>query len=54
MKFMVLYRKYFPDEESARKTLKKLPAVLVAGAKIQGEWDADTVFFCQSCVLDFW
>lgn len=47
LKFMILYGKYFPDEKSARRTLKKLPAVLVAGAKIQGEWDADTVFFAN-------
>ncbi|MBW2359213.1 MAG: AAA family ATPase [Deltaproteobacteria bacterium] len=38
LKFMVLYRKYFPDEKSARRTLKKLPAVLVAGAKIRGDY----------------
>jgi len=47
LKFMVLYRKYFPDEESARRMLKKLPAALVAGAKIQDEWDEDTVFFAN-------
>jgi general secretion pathway protein A len=45
LKFMVLYRKYFQDEESARRVLKELPAELVAGAKIQAEWDEDTVFF---------
>jgi general secretion pathway protein A len=47
LKFMVLYRKYFPDEESARRMLKELPSELVAGAKIQAEWDEGTVFFAN-------
>lgn len=47
LKFVVLYRKHFPDEESARKVLNELPAKLVSGAKILAEWDEDTVFFAN-------
>ncbi len=47
LKFMVLYGKYFPDEQSARRTLRELPAELVEGAKIQAEWDEGTVFFAN-------
>lgn len=47
LKFMVLYRKYFPDKQSARRALRKLPAKLVAGAKLQTGWDEDTVFFAN-------
>lgn len=47
LKFFVLYKKHFSDEESARKMLEELPGELVTKARIQAEWDEDTVFFAN-------
>ncbi len=47
LKFMILWKRCFTDEQSAQKTLKRLPSSLVSGAKIQAKWAKDTVFFAN-------
>lgn len=47
LRFEVLYKRNFPDEESARERLKELPAGLMAGAKVHTGWGEDTVFFAD-------
>lgn len=45
MKFTVLIRHYFTDEEITYSILNKLPEEIFSKAKIVDAWDSDTVFF---------
>jgi general secretion pathway protein A len=45
LKFAIIIKAFFADEESAEISLKKLPSIISSGAKIISKWDDDTVFF---------
>lgn len=47
IRFIIVYKGYFPDEISARNSINELPPTLVSGAKILTEWGLDTVFFAN-------
>lgn len=47
LKFVILLKEYFSDEESARNTLKQLPPGLVPDAQVLAGWEEDTIFFAK-------
>ena len=47
LKFLIVQKQPFPDEEAAREGLQRLPPGLIHRARILAEWDEDTVFFAD-------
>lgn len=47
LRFHIVLKKIFADEEAAQKSLKALPTELAVGMKILSNWGADTVFFAD-------
>jgi len=47
LRFKILLKDYFADEESARSSLKGLAVAVASGAKVLAEWDGDTIFFAN-------
>ncbi len=45
LKFEVILKKSFADEESAQRAIAELPQIISSGAKIITHWDENTVFF---------
>jgi len=45
LKFEVILKKSFADEESAQVAIGELPRIISSGARVITQWDEDTVFF---------
>jgi len=44
-RFAIILKAHFPDEDSARQQLNRLPAELPSQGRVLSSWEAETVFF---------
>ncbi len=48
--FLIVYKEYFKNKDSALKILKELPFGLASEAKLLNRWDSDTIFFANPTI----
>jgi general secretion pathway protein A len=46
-RFAIILKAHFPDEDSARQQLSRLPAELTSQGRVLSRWETDTVFFAN-------
>jgi hypothetical protein len=50
LKFLIVYKEYFKNKDSALRILKELPSGLASEAKLLNRWDSDTIFFANPTI----